>query len=51
VRLFVGDDANTVVRVLVALVAVAVIAAAIVFSKRKSIAVAEEKAEVGARQI
>jgi K(+)-stimulated pyrophosphate-energized sodium pump len=51
VQLFVGADANTAVRVLVAVVAVAVIAAAVVFSKRKSIAVAEEKAEVGAAQI
>jgi hypothetical protein len=37
--------------VLVAVVAVGVIAAAVVFSKRKSIAVAEEKAEAGVRQI
>jgi K(+)-stimulated pyrophosphate-energized sodium pump len=51
VQLFVGADANTAVRVLVAVVAVAVIAAAVVFSKRKSIAVAEAKAEVGAAQI
>jgi K(+)-stimulated pyrophosphate-energized sodium pump len=51
VQLFVGADANTAVRVLVAVVAVAVIAAAVVFSKRKSIAVAEEKAEVGAAQV
>jgi K(+)-stimulated pyrophosphate-energized sodium pump len=51
VQLFVGADANTAVRVLVAVVAVGVIAAAVVFSKRKSIAVAEEKAEVGAAQI
>jgi K(+)-stimulated pyrophosphate-energized sodium pump len=51
VQMFVGADANTVLRVVLAVVAVAVVAGAIVFSKRKSIAVAEEKAEVGARQI
>jgi hypothetical protein len=37
--------------VLIALVAVAVVVAAVVFSKRKSIAVAEEKAEAGIPQV
>jgi K(+)-stimulated pyrophosphate-energized sodium pump len=51
VSLSVGDDANTALRVVVALAAAAVIVGAVIFSKRKSIAVAEEKAEAGVRQI
>ncbi|HEX7187656.1 MAG TPA: sodium/proton-translocating pyrophosphatase, partial [Actinomycetes bacterium] len=51
VSLSVGDDANTALRILVALVAAAIIVGAVVFSKRKSIAVAEEKAEAGVPQI
>ncbi|MBA2767650.1 MAG: sodium-translocating pyrophosphatase [Sporichthyaceae bacterium] len=51
VSLSVGDDASAGTRVLVALVAAAVIVGAVVFSKRKSIAVAEEKAEAGVAQI
>jgi K(+)-stimulated pyrophosphate-energized sodium pump len=44
VTLSVGADSNAVLRVLIALVAVAIVVAAVVFSKRKSIAVAAEKA-------
>ncbi len=44
VSLSVGDNANTVLRVLVALVAVAVIVTAVYISKRRSIAVAEAPA-------
>ncbi len=51
VSLSVGDDANTALRVVVALAAAAVIVGAVVFSKRKSIAVAEEKEEAGVRQV
>ena len=51
VSLSVGDDANTALRVVVALAAAAIIVGAVIFSKRKSIAVAEEKAEAGVRQI
>jgi K(+)-stimulated pyrophosphate-energized sodium pump len=51
VSLSVGDDSNTALRVVVALAAAAVIVGAVVFSKRKSIAVAEEKAEAGVRQV
>jgi K(+)-stimulated pyrophosphate-energized sodium pump len=51
VSMSVGDDANTALRILVALVAAAIIVGAVVFSKRKSIAVAEEKAEAGVPQI
>ncbi len=51
VSLSVGDDASTVARVLVALVAAAIIAGAIYWSKRRSIAVAEEKDEVGLAQV
>ena len=43
VSLSVGDDANTALRVAIALAAAAVIVGAVVFSKRRSIAVAEEK--------
>ncbi|HEU0286666.1 MAG TPA: sodium-translocating pyrophosphatase, partial [Nocardioidaceae bacterium] len=51
VSLSLGEDENTAVRVLIALVAVAVIVGAVVFSKRKSIAVAEEKEEAGVPQV
>jgi K(+)-stimulated pyrophosphate-energized sodium pump len=51
VSLSVGEDANAGVRVLIALLAVAVVVAAVVFSKRKSIAVAEEKEEAGVAQV
>jgi K(+)-stimulated pyrophosphate-energized sodium pump len=51
VTMTIGDEANTGLRVLIALVAVAVVVAAVVFSKRKSIAVAEEKAEAGIPQV
>jgi K(+)-stimulated pyrophosphate-energized sodium pump len=47
----IGGDANTALRISVALVAAAVIVGAVVFSKRKSIAVAEEKAEAGVPQV
>jgi K(+)-stimulated pyrophosphate-energized sodium pump len=50
VSLSVGDNANTALRVLVALAAAAVIVGAVVLSKRRSIAVAEDKAEAGVRQ-
>ncbi len=50
VDLSVGGDANTGLRISVALVAAAVIVGAVVFSKRKSIAVAEERAETGVPQ-
>jgi K(+)-stimulated pyrophosphate-energized sodium pump len=51
VDLSIGGDANTALRISVALVAAAVIVGAVVFSKRKSIAVAEEKAEAGVPQV
>ncbi len=51
VSLSVGDDANTGLRILVALAAAAIIVGAVVFSKRKSIAVAEEKDEAGLAQV
>jgi K(+)-stimulated pyrophosphate-energized sodium pump len=51
VSLSLGEDENLALRVLIALVAAAIIVGAVVFSKRKSIAVAEEKAEAGLRQI
>ena len=51
VSLSVGEDANTALRLVVALAAAAVIVGAVIFSKRKSIAVAEEKAEAGVPQI
>ena len=51
VALSIGDDANTALRVVVALVAVAVIAGAVYWSKRRSIAVAEEKVEAGVAQV
>jgi K(+)-stimulated pyrophosphate-energized sodium pump len=43
VTLSIGTDANAAVRAVIALAAAAVIVGAVVFSKRKSIAVAEEK--------
>ncbi|MGZ4617021.1 MAG: sodium/proton-translocating pyrophosphatase, partial [Actinomycetes bacterium] len=42
VSLSIGDNANSAIRVLISLAAVAVIVGAVVFSKRRSIAVAEE---------
>ncbi len=51
VSLSVGADANTGLRILVALVAAAIIAGAIYWSKRRSIAVAEEKDEAGLAQV
>ncbi|HEU4999015.1 MAG TPA: sodium-translocating pyrophosphatase [Lapillicoccus sp.] len=51
VSLSLGEDENTALRVLIAFVAVAVIVGAVVFSKRKSIAVAEEKEEAGVPQV
>jgi K(+)-stimulated pyrophosphate-energized sodium pump len=51
VSLSVGDNANTALRVVVALAAAAVIVGAVVFSKRKSIAVAEDKEEAGVAQV
>jgi K(+)-stimulated pyrophosphate-energized sodium pump len=51
VSLSLGEDENTAMRVLIAFLAVAVIVGAVVFSKRKSIAVAEEKEEAGVRQV
>jgi K(+)-stimulated pyrophosphate-energized sodium pump len=51
VSLSLGEDENTAMRVLIAFLAVAVIVGAVVFSKRKSIAVAEEKEEAGVSQV
>jgi K(+)-stimulated pyrophosphate-energized sodium pump len=51
VSLSLGEDENTAMRVLIAFLAVAVIVGAVVFSKRKSIAVAEEKEEAGVPQV
>jgi K(+)-stimulated pyrophosphate-energized sodium pump len=51
VSLSIGDDSSTPLRILVALVAVAIIAGAVYWSKRKSIAVAEEKEEAGVAQV
>ena len=51
VSLSVGADASTGLRVLVALAAVAIIVVAVVVSKRRSIAVAEEKDEAGLAQV
>ncbi len=51
VSLSLGEDENLALRVLIALAAVAVIVGAVVFSKRKSIAVAEEKEEAGVPQV
>ena len=42
---------NPPLRIVLALAAAAIIVGAVVFSKRKSIAVAEEKEEAGVRQI
>jgi K(+)-stimulated pyrophosphate-energized sodium pump len=49
VKLSIGADSNTGVRVLIALAAAAVIVAAVVFSKRRSIAVAAEDSDAPAR--
>jgi K(+)-stimulated pyrophosphate-energized sodium pump len=51
VKLSIGDNANTAGRVVVALVAAAVIAGAIYWSKRRSIAVAEETTEASPAQV
>ena len=51
VSLTVGDDSSTFLRIVIALAAAAVIVGAVVFSKRKSIAVAEEKEEAGVPQV
>ncbi len=51
VSLSLGEDENLALRVLIALAAAAVIVGAVVFSKRKSIAVAEEKEEAGVPQV
>jgi K(+)-stimulated pyrophosphate-energized sodium pump len=51
VKLSVGADASNALRIVIALVAAAVIVAAVVFSKRRSIAVAEEKVEAGVPQV
>jgi K(+)-stimulated pyrophosphate-energized sodium pump len=51
VSLSIGADSSTALRVLVALVAVAVVAGAVYVSKRRSIAVAEEKEEAGVPQV
>ena len=51
VSLSIGDDASDVVRILIALVAAAVIVGAVFVSKRRSIAVAEEKDEAGLAQV
>jgi K(+)-stimulated pyrophosphate-energized sodium pump len=51
VKLSVGADASTGLRTVIALLAAAVIVAAVVFSKRRSIAVAEEKVEAGVPQV
>jgi len=51
VSLSVGNDANTAVRILIALVAAAIIAGAVYWSKRRSIAVAEEKEDAGLAQV
>ncbi len=42
VQLSVGDDANTALRILIALAATAVVVVAVVISKRRSITVGEE---------
>jgi K(+)-stimulated pyrophosphate-energized sodium pump len=51
VSLSLGEDENVALRVLIAALAVGVIVGAVVFSKRKSIAVAEEKEEAGVPQV
>ncbi len=51
VSLSVGDNASTALRILVALVAVAIIVTAVYVSKRRSIAVAEETDEAGLAQV
>ena len=51
VQMMVGEDQNDVLRILIALVAAAIVVAAVVFSKRKSIAVAEEKEAAGVPQV
>jgi len=51
VTMSVGEDSNTALRLLIALGATAVIVVAVVISKRRSIAVAEEKEGAGIPQI
>jgi K(+)-stimulated pyrophosphate-energized sodium pump len=51
VSLSLGEDENIAFRVLIAVVAAGVIVGAVFFSKRKSIAVAEEKEEAGVAQV
>jgi len=51
VSLSLGEDESIALRVLIAALAVGVIVGAVVFSKRKSIAVAEEKEETGVPQV
>jgi K(+)-stimulated pyrophosphate-energized sodium pump len=51
VQMMVGEDKNDFLRILIALVAAAIVVAAVVFSKRKSIAVAEEKEAAGVPQV
>jgi K(+)-stimulated pyrophosphate-energized sodium pump len=51
VTMSVGEDSNTALRILIALGATAIIVVAVVISKRRSIAVAEEKEEAGIPQI
>jgi len=51
VSLSLGEDESIALRVLIAALAVGVIVGAVVFSKRKSIAVAEEKEEAGIPQV
>jgi K(+)-stimulated pyrophosphate-energized sodium pump len=51
VKLSVGADASDVVRVVVAILAVAVIVTAVVVSKRRGIAVAEQRDEAGLAQV
>ncbi len=51
VALSIGDDANDALRILIALGSAAVIVVAVYVSKRRSIAVAEEKDEAGLAQV
>ncbi len=51
VALSLGDDANDGLRIGIALVAVAVIGAAVVVSKRRSVVVGEEAGEVSTNSV
>ena len=51
VQLSIGDDASDGLRIVIALVAAAIIVGAVYCSKRRSIAVAEEKDEAGLAQV